>query len=183
MCFCLGDITAQPGATIHHLPDIVPFPVATCGEMIFKSIGHPVCWTGSAKATHSLPDVLGQEVCAHDKVRRKINKYALTVFDVASLFKATEPLATTEAKEVAKALSRIYRRGPLKWPKVLQVDLGHQFMGAVNQLLAKQGVSIRRGRVDIHRDQGIVERFNRTLAIVWAPVRSGDAAPFRSKVD
>ena len=32
------------------------------------------------------------------------------------------------------------------------------------QLLAKHGVSVRRGRVDIHRDQGIVERFNRTLA-------------------
>ena len=37
-------------------------------------------------------------------------------------------------------------------------------MGSVNQLLAKHGVSVRRGRVNIHRDQGIVERFNRTLA-------------------
>ena len=37
-------------------------------------------------------------------------------------------------------------------------------MGTVNQLMAKRGVSVRRGRVDIHRDQGIVERFNRTLA-------------------
>ena len=37
-------------------------------------------------------------------------------------------------------------------------------MGAVNQLLAKHGVQVRRGRVDVHRDQGIVERFNRTLA-------------------
>ena len=37
-------------------------------------------------------------------------------------------------------------------------------MGAVNQLLAKHNVSVRRGRVDTHRDQGIVERFNRTLA-------------------
>ena len=37
-------------------------------------------------------------------------------------------------------------------------------MGAVSQVLAKHGVSVRRGRVDIHRDQGIVERFNRTLA-------------------
>ena len=36
-------------------------------------------------------------------------------------------------------------------------------MGAVSQLLAKHGVSVRRGRVDVHRDQGIVERFNRTL--------------------
>jgi len=33
-------------------------------------------------------------------------------------------------------------------------------MGAVSQLLAKHNVQVRRG----HRDQGIVERFNRTLA-------------------
>jgi len=31
-------------------------------------------------------------------------------------------------------------------------------------MLAKQNVQVRRGRVDLHRDQGIVERFNRTLA-------------------
>ena len=36
-------------------------------------------------------------------------------------------------------------------------------MGAVSQL-AKHGVEVRRGRVDIHRDQGVVERWNRTLA-------------------
>ena len=100
----------------------------------------------------------------HDKVRRKTYKYALTVVDVASRFKAAEPLTTKESKEVANALSRIYRRGPLMWPKLLQVDPGREFMGAVSQLLAKHNVSVRRGRVDIHRDQGIVERFNRTLA-------------------
>jgi len=36
-------------------------------------------------------------------------------------------------------------------------------MGAVSQLLAKHNVSVRRGRADTHRDQGIVERFNRIL--------------------
>ena len=95
---------------------------------------------------------------------RKLYKYALTVVDVASRYKEAEPLATKEAKEVAVALSRIYTRGPLRWPKLLQVDPGREFMGAVSQMLAKNGVSVRRGRPDIHRDQGIVERFNRTLA-------------------
>ena len=52
----------------------------------------------------------------------------------------------------------------LKWAKLLQVDPWCELMGAINQLLAKHGISVRRGRVDIHRDQGIVERFNRTLA-------------------
>ena len=102
----------------------------------------------------------------HDRVPRgrKTYKYALTIVDVTSRYKEAEPLATKEAKEVAEALSRIYRRSPLKWPKLLQVDPGSEFMGAVNQLPAKHGVKVRRGRVDIHRDQGVVERFNRTLA-------------------
>src|SRR6218665_3290431 len=49
-------------------------------------------------------------------------------------------------------------------PNLLQVDPGREFMGAVNQLLAKHNVQVRRGRVGSHREQGIVERFNRTLA-------------------
>ena len=115
----------------------------------------------------------------HDKVRLKTYNYALTVVDIASRFKAAEPLATKEAKAVAEALSRIYRRGPLKWPKLLQVDPGREFMGAVNQLLAKHGVWVRRGRVEIHHDQGIGKSLNRTLAerlfghqyaqVMWLP--------------
>jgi len=101
----------------------------------------------------------------HDKVgpRKCTYKYALTVVDVASRFKATKPFATREPKKVADALGNIYRRGPLKWPKLLQVDPGREFMGAVSQLLAKHNVEVRRGRADLHRDQGIVERFNQTL--------------------
>ena len=91
-------------------------------------------------------------------------KYALTIVDVASRYKEAEPLATKGAHEVANALERIYRCGPLKWPKLLQVDPGREFMGVVSQLLAKHNISVRRGHVDVHRDQGIVERFNRTLA-------------------
>ena len=98
------------------------------------------------------------------KVGRRTYKYALTLVDVASHYKEAEPLATKEAKDVADALSRIYKCGPLKWPRLLQVDPGHEFMSEVSRLLAKHRVSIRRGRVEIHRDQGIVERWDRTLA-------------------
>ena len=55
-------------------------------------------------------------------------------------------------------------RSPLRWPKLLQVDPGREFMGAVSQLLAKHSVQVRCGRVDIHRDQGVVARWNRTFA-------------------
>jgi len=89
--------------------------------------------------------------------------HALTIVDIASRYKEAEPLTDNSAADVAKALSCVYKRGPLTWPRLLQVDPGREFMGAVNQLLAKHGVSVRRGRVDTHRDQGIVERFNRTL--------------------
>ena len=104
----------------------------------------------------------------HDRVgkgrKTKTYKYALTVVDVASRYKAAEPLTDKSASEVAAALGRIYKRGPLTWPRLLQVDAGREFMGSVNQLLAKHNVQVRRGIVGNHREQGIVERFNRTLA-------------------
>ena len=52
----------------------------------------------------------------HDKLPhgRNVYKYALTVVDVASRYKATEPLTSKESDEVSKAFQRIYKRGPLK---------------------------------------------------------------------
>ena len=83
---------------------------------------------------------------------------------MASRYKEAQPLTSKTAAEIADGLARIYKRSPLRWPKLLQVDPGREFIGAVSQLLAKHGVEVRRGRVDIHRDQGVVERWNRTLA-------------------
>ena len=57
----------------------------------------------------------------------------------------------------------IYKRGPLEWPKVLQVDPGRELMGDITREMAKHDVRIRRRNVNVHRDQGIVKRFNRTL--------------------
>ena len=102
----------------------------------------------------------------HDKLPRgrKVFKYALTVVDVASRYKEAEPLTSKNSDEVALAFKRIYKRSPLKWPQLLQVDPGREFMGAVTKEMENHKTYIRRGRVDIHRDQAIVERFNRTLA-------------------
>ncbi|KAL9950199.1 hypothetical protein ACROYT_G042670 [Oculina patagonica] len=102
----------------------------------------------------------------HDKLPRgrKVYKYALTVVDVASRFKEAEPLTSKDSTEVAKGFQTIYRRSALKWPQMLQVDPGREFMGAVTKEMENHKTNIRRGRVNIHRDQAIVERFNRTLA-------------------
>ena len=83
---------------------------------------------------------------------------------MASRYKAAEPLTSKESDEVSKAFQRIYKKGPLKWPQLLQVDPGCEFMGAVTKVMENNKTAIHRGRVNIHRDQAIVERFNRTLA-------------------
>ena len=102
----------------------------------------------------------------HDKLPRgrKIYKYALTVVDIASRYKEAEPLTSKDSAEVAKAFQSIYRHSPLTWPQMLQVDPGREFMGAVMKEMESHKTYIRRGRSEIHRDQAIVERFNRTLA-------------------
>ena len=102
----------------------------------------------------------------HDKLPRgrKIYKHALTVADIASRYKEAEPLTSKDSAKVAKAFKSIYRRSPLTWPQMLQVDPGRDFMGSVTKEMENHKTYIRRGRTEIHRDQAIVERFNRTLA-------------------
>ena len=98
-----------------------------------------------------------------DTVNRKTYKYALTVVDIASRYKETGPLTSKDSSEVAKAFGNIYKR-KLNYPKLLQMDPGREFMGSVSQLMAEHKLSIIRDRKGIHRDQALVERFNRTLA-------------------
>ena len=88
----------------------------------------------------------------------------MTVVDVASRYKAAEPLTSKESDEVSKAFQRMYKRGHLKWPQLLQVDPGCEFIGAVTKVMQNHNTGICRGRTEIHRDQAIVKRFNRTLA-------------------
>jgi len=102
----------------------------------------------------------------HDKLPRgrKVYKYALTVVDIASRYKEAKPLTSKDSSEVAKAFKSIYRRSPLTWPQMLQVDSGHEFMESVRKEMESHKTYIRRGCTEIHRDQAIVERFNRSLA-------------------
>ena len=86
------------------------------------------------------------------------------VVDVASRYKAAEALTSKDSDEVARSFPKIYRKGPLKWPQMLQGDPGREFIGAVTKAMENKKTTIRRGRPNIHRDQGIVERFKRTLA-------------------
>ena len=100
----------------------------------------------------------------HDKFKKKTYKYALNIVDVASRYKGSYQLTSKNAKEVAQAFQWIYENTPLNYPKTLIVDDGKEFYGDTTKLMEKHDVIIQRGDPSQHRSQGIVERFNRTLA-------------------
>ena len=100
----------------------------------------------------------------HDKFKKKTYKYALNIVDVASRYKGSYQLTTKNAKEVAQAFQWIYKNAQLNYPKTLIVDDGKEFYGDTTKLMEKHDVIIQRGDPSQHRSQGIVERFNRTLA-------------------
>ena len=100
----------------------------------------------------------------HDKFKKKIYKYALNIVDVASRYKGSYQLTTKNSKEVAQASQWIYENTPLNYPKTLIIDDGKEFYGDTTKLMEKHDVMIQCGDPSQHRSQGIVERFNRTLA-------------------
>ena len=99
-----------------------------------------------------------------DKFKKKTYKYALNIVDVASRYKGSYQLTTKNTKEVSQAFLGIYENTPLTYPKTLIIDDGKEFYGDVMKLMEKHDVLIQRGDPSQHRSQGIVERFNRTLA-------------------
>ena len=100
----------------------------------------------------------------HDKFKKKTYKYALNIVDVASKYKGSYQLTTKNNKDVAQAFQWIYENTPLTYPKTLIVDDKKEFYGDTTKLMEKHDVMIQRGDPSQHRSQGIVERFNRTLA-------------------
>ena len=100
----------------------------------------------------------------YDTINGKTYKYALTVIDVGSRFKEAEPLRTKYSSEVSKAFETIYTRSLLTYPKTLNIDSGSEFKGEVKKLFTNHNVELKVGEPGNHRAQGIVERFNKTLA-------------------
>ena len=100
----------------------------------------------------------------HDRYEKKVYKYALNIVDVASRYKGSYQLATKNGNEVAQAFQWINENTPLTYRKTLIIDDGKELYGDTTKLMEKHDVMIERGDPSQHRSQGIVERFNRTLA-------------------
>ena len=100
----------------------------------------------------------------HDRYEKKVYKYALNIVDVASRYRGSYQLTTKYSKEVAQAFQWIYENTLLTYPKTLIIDDGKEFYGDTTKLMEKHDVIIQSGDPSQHQSQGIVERFNRTLA-------------------
>ena len=59
----------------------------------------------------------------HDKLYGNVYKYVLNVVDIASGYKVSRTLRTKKASEVAEMFKDIYKKGPLKYPEELHVDM------------------------------------------------------------
>ena len=88
----------------------------------------------------------------------------MNIVDVACRYKGSYPLTTKNSKEVAQAFQWIYENTRLTYPKTLIIDDGKEFYRDTMKLMEKHDVIIQRGDPSQHQSQGIVERFNRTLA-------------------
>ena len=101
----------------------------------------------------------------HDKVYQNTYKYTLNVIDVASRYKASRPLKTKKASEVAEMLQDIYKKGPLRYPKEFHVDNGTEFKADVLKLMKTHDVKVVSATTKYHHNfTAFVERFNKTLA-------------------
>ena len=67
-----------------------------------------------------------------------VEKLIICVVDVASRYKDAEPLLDKTAAQTTAAIEKIYKRGPLKFPNLIQVDAGKEFLGTFTKLMAKK---------------------------------------------
>lgn len=88
-------------------------------------------------------------------------RYALVVVDVATRLADAEPLKTKKSDEVLRAIKRIWKRKPLNRPTIfLKVDNGGEFKKSFDQYFKSNGIIIKRGLPNRHRQQGLVEWLN-----------------------
>ena len=126
-----------------------------------KRIDHPHYYVTEVNKIHQA-DLL---YLPHDKVYQNKYKYTLNVIDVASQYKASRPLKTKNASEVADAFKDIYKRGALKYPTELHVDNGTEFKAGVLKLMQEKNVKVVSATTKYHHNfTAFVERFNKTLA-------------------
>ena len=90
--------------------------------------------------------------------------YMTVIVDVNTRKLDAEPLKSMEAQETAKAIQTIYERGILRKPKNVQTDAGTEFKKETGQYFRDNHIHHRVGKTARHKQQGIVENRNGTIA-------------------
>ena len=90
-------------------------------------------------------------------------KYCLVVVDDGSRKVDAEPLKTKLALDVVKAFRKIYKRGILKQPKMIETDAGKEFKGDCMNYFDSMIIKHRIGKIARHKQQSLVERKNQQL--------------------
>ncbi len=102
----------------------------------------------------------------HDYYKGKIYKAVLNIINCAFWYKASVPLTFKNSSEVTRAFKKVYsaQNNPLTWPKLLQYDEDHEFMGETSWLMQEHDVTIQVISPYSHRGLAFVKRFNQTLS-------------------
>ena len=93
-------------------------------------------------------------------------KYALVVVDDHSKKCDAVPLRSKDNEAVLKAIIKIYGRGILKYPKVLEIDSGSEFKGSFKLHFIEKGIKVHVGLVGRHRTQALVEKKNQYIGSI-----------------
>ena len=93
-------------------------------------------------------------------------KYALVVVDDHSKKCDAVPLRSKTTDVVLKAIIKIYNRGILKYPKVLEIDSGSEFKGSFKLHFIEKGIKVHVGLVGRHRTQALVEKKNQYIGSI-----------------
>ena len=93
-------------------------------------------------------------------------KYALVVADDHSKKCDAVPLRSKDTDAVLKAIIKIYGRGILHYPKVLEIDSGSEFKGSFKLHFIEKGIKVHVGLVGRHRTQALVEMKNKYIGSI-----------------
>ena len=93
-------------------------------------------------------------------------KYALVVVDDHSKKCDSVPLREKTTDAVLKAIIKIYNRGILHYPKVLEIDSGSEFKGSFKLHFIEKGIKVHVGLVGRHRTQALVEKKNQYIGSI-----------------
>ena len=99
-------------------------------------------------------------------------KYALVVVDDHSKKCDAVPLKSKDADTVLRAIIKIYNRGIIKTPKVLEVDSGSEFKSSFKIHFVNRGIKLHVALPNRHRTQALVERKNQIIGTIIHQVQT-----------